>query len=117
MLLLATTEEEKAKVSRSAHLAYEKVTLSADAAKELGVASDGAVSMSGRKGLGVKADDLIDRLEANALQEVQARHADFHRTRRWHGDAGSWILSGGVRSLPPPARRAFNRGHQWHAAL
>ncbi len=77
VLLLAATDEEKAKVSRSAHLAYEKVTLSADAAKELGVASDGAVSMSGRKGLGVKADDLIDRLEANALQEVQARHADL----------------------------------------
>jgi arginyl-tRNA synthetase len=75
VLLLAATDEEKAKVSRSAHLAYEKVTLSADAAKELGVASDGAVSMSGRKGLGVKADDLIDRLEANALKEVQARHA------------------------------------------
>ena len=77
VLLLAATEEEKAKVSRSAHLAYEKVTLSADAAKELGVAADGAVSMSGRKGLGVKADDLIDRLEANALKEVQTRHADL----------------------------------------
>ncbi len=78
VLLLAATDEEKAKVSRSAHLAYEKVTLSADAAKELGVASDGAVSMSGRKGLGVKADDLIDRLEANALKEVQSRHADLN---------------------------------------
>ncbi len=77
VLLLAATEEEKAKVSRSAHLAYEKVTLSADAAKELGVVSEGAVSMSGRKGLGVKADDLIDRLEANALKEVQARHASI----------------------------------------
>ncbi len=32
--------------------------------------------MSGRKGLGVKADDLIDRLEANALAEVESRHAD-----------------------------------------
>ena len=31
--------------------------------------------MSGRKGLGVKADDLIDRLEANALAEVELRHA------------------------------------------
>lgn len=77
VMLLAATEEEKSKVSRSAHLAYEKVTLSADAAKELGVESDGAVSMSGRKGLGVKADDLIDRLEANALKEVQARHTDI----------------------------------------
>ncbi len=77
VMLLAATEEARAKVARSAHLAYEKVTLSADAAKELGVESDGAVSMSGRKGLGVKADDLIDRLEANALQEVQARHEDL----------------------------------------
>jgi arginyl-tRNA synthetase len=32
--------------------------------------------MSGRKGLGVKADDLIDRLEANALAEVQSRHPE-----------------------------------------
>ncbi len=29
-----------------------------------------------RKGLGVKADDLIDRLEENALKEVESRHAD-----------------------------------------
>jgi arginyl-tRNA synthetase len=77
MMLLAASEEQKAKVSRSAHLAYEKVTLSADAAKELGVDAEGAVSMSGRKGLGVKADDLIDRLETNALKEVQARHAEL----------------------------------------
>jgi arginyl-tRNA synthetase len=77
VMMLAASDEEKAKVSRSAHLAYEKVTLSSDAAKELGVESDGSVSMSGRKGLGVKADDLIDRLEASALIEVQSRHTDL----------------------------------------
>jgi arginyl-tRNA synthetase len=33
--------------------------------------------MSGRKGLGVKADDLINRLEADALSEVKSRHADL----------------------------------------
>jgi arginyl-tRNA synthetase len=33
--------------------------------------------MSGRKGLGVKADDLINRLEANALVEVESRHPDL----------------------------------------
>ncbi|MBI3423023.1 MAG: arginine--tRNA ligase [Acidobacteria bacterium] len=77
VLQMAESEEQRAKVARSAHLAYEKVTLSADAAKELGVDSEGSVSMSGRKGLGVKADDLIDRLTANALSEVQARHADL----------------------------------------
>src|SRR6185295_7021655 len=32
------------------------------------------IEMSGRKGLGVKADDLIDRLEASALAEVESRH-------------------------------------------
>lgn len=77
VLLMAESDEQRAKVARSAHLAYEKVTLSADAAKELGVDAEGSVSMSGRKGLGVKADDLIDRLTANALQEVQTRHTEL----------------------------------------
>jgi arginyl-tRNA synthetase len=35
------------------------------------------IEMSGRKGLGVKADDLIDRLESDALAEVKARHPDL----------------------------------------
>jgi arginyl-tRNA synthetase len=35
------------------------------------------VEVSGRKGFGVKADDLIDRLEAAALVEVQQRHAEM----------------------------------------
>jgi arginyl-tRNA synthetase len=73
--VMAIDHDER--VARSAHLAYEKVTLSADAARELGVDTEGSVSMSGRKGLGVKADDLIDRLEANALKEVQSRHQDL----------------------------------------
>jgi arginyl-tRNA synthetase len=66
----------------SVHLSYEMVALSPAAAEELGfVLSDddkkrSFIEMSGRKGLGVKADDLIDRLEANALAEVESRHAD-----------------------------------------
>ena len=35
------------------------------------------VEVSGRKGFGVKADDLIDKLEAATLSEVQQRHADM----------------------------------------
>jgi arginyl-tRNA synthetase len=35
------------------------------------------VEVSGRKGLGVKADDLIDKLEAAALMEVRARHGEM----------------------------------------
>jgi len=38
--------------------------------------------MSGRKGLGVKADDLINRLEADALEEVKARHADLSEAEK-----------------------------------
>jgi arginyl-tRNA synthetase len=35
------------------------------------------VEVSGRKGLGVKADDLIDKLEVAALAEVQERHPEM----------------------------------------
>jgi arginyl-tRNA synthetase len=67
----------------SVHLAYEKVALSPAACEELGIplsAGDRAkpfIEMSGRKGLGVKADDLIDRLEADALREVESRHPEL----------------------------------------
>jgi arginyl-tRNA synthetase len=66
----------------SVHLSYEMVALSPSAAEELGFKlSDedrqkNFIEMSGRKGLGVKADDLIDKLEANALAEVESRHPD-----------------------------------------
>ena len=65
----------------SVHLAYEMVALSPAACGELGIelsTEDRArqfVEMSGRRGVGVKADDLIDRLEAGALKEIEARHA------------------------------------------
>ena len=34
------------------------------------------VEVSGRKGLGVKADDLMDKLIEKALEEVDSRHAE-----------------------------------------
>lgn len=67
----------------SVHFGYEMVALSPAACAELGIElseEDRArpfIEMSGRKGLGVKADDLINRLEADALREVQARHAEL----------------------------------------
>ncbi len=67
----------------SVHLSYEMVALSPNAAEQLGFTlseedkQKSFIEMSGRKGLGVKADDLIDRLEANALREVETRHADL----------------------------------------
>jgi arginyl-tRNA synthetase len=69
--------------SASVHLAYEMVALSPAACEELGLAlseEDRArpfIEMSGRKGLGVKADDLISRLEESALTEVATRHPEL----------------------------------------
>jgi arginyl-tRNA synthetase len=66
----------------SVHLSYEMVALSPSAAEELGFKltdedrTKTFIEMSGRKGLGVKADDLIDKLEAKALIEVESRHPD-----------------------------------------
>lgn len=84
--VMAIDHDER--VARSAHLAYEKVTLTPAAAAELGMElsqSDSQrqqIGMSGRKGLGVKADDLIDRLEADALEEVKSRHTDLDEMRQ-----------------------------------
>jgi arginyl-tRNA synthetase len=69
--------------SASVHLAYEMVALSPAACEELGIAlseEDRArpfIEMSGRKGLGVKADDLLNRLEESALAEVTTRHPEL----------------------------------------
>jgi arginyl-tRNA synthetase len=67
----------------SVHFSYEMVALSPAACEELGIElsdEDRArpyIEMSGRKGLGVKADDLIDQLEAGALAEVEKRNPDL----------------------------------------
>ena len=67
----------------SIHFAYEIVALTPRCAAELGyelTAEEAAkpyVEVSGRKGHGVKADDLIDKLEAATLAEVRERHADM----------------------------------------
>jgi arginyl-tRNA synthetase len=61
------------------HFAYEVVALSPRCAEEMGIELSDEdrqrpyVEVSGRKGLGVKADDLIDALVAKALDEVCAR--------------------------------------------
>lgn len=72
----------------SVHLAYEMVALTPSACEELGIVlSDedrtrSHIEMSGRKGLGVKADDLINRLELNALAEVETRHPELSDEER-----------------------------------
>jgi arginyl-tRNA synthetase len=72
--------EEQA--NRSVHFSYEIVALTPRCAAELGYtlseeeAKKPYVEVSGRKGLGVKADDLLDQLEAAARAEVDERHPD-----------------------------------------
>jgi arginyl-tRNA synthetase len=78
--LRALGYEEQA--SRSVHFSYEIVALTPRCAAELGYtlseedAKKPYVEVSGRKGLGVKADDLLDRLETAARAEVDERHPD-----------------------------------------
>ncbi len=71
-----------AQAGRSIHFSYEMVALSPRSCAELGIElseEDRArpyVEMSGRRGLGVKADDLIDKLIEEALAEVASRHPE-----------------------------------------
>jgi arginyl-tRNA synthetase len=71
--------EEQAR--NSIHFSYEMVALTPACCDELGFPLSeqdrkrSYVEVSGRKGLGVKADDLLDSLERKALAEVRARHS------------------------------------------
>lgn len=75
---------------RSHHFSYEMVALSHATARELGHApppdSEDAkrpfVEVSGRKGLGVKADDLLDTLMKNAAREVTTRNPELSEAER-----------------------------------
>ena len=74
---LITSEEAR---ERSRHFSYEMVALTPATCRELGFpvleeeAQKAYIEVSGRKGLGVKADDLIDALEKKALSEVRERN-------------------------------------------
>jgi len=67
----------------SIHLSYSFVVLTPRCATEMGYelspedAKRPFVDMSGRKGFGVKADDLMDKLEEATLREVQQRHPEM----------------------------------------
>ncbi|MDQ3837327.1 MAG: arginine--tRNA ligase [Thermoproteota archaeon] len=61
------------------HLSYEAVTLSYDTAKDFGIdiGDRQFMHMSGRKGIYVNADYVLDSLHAKAYQEVQTRNPSF----------------------------------------
>ncbi len=73
---------------RSVHFSYEMVALSHQTARQLGYGADSAepgrpfVEVSGRKGLGVKADDLLDAMVAKAEHEVSRRNPDLDAAAR-----------------------------------
>jgi arginyl-tRNA synthetase len=70
------------------HFSYEMVALTPRCAAELGYQlseeekSKAYIEVSGRKGFGVKADDLIDSLIASAQAEVDARHPELEPAER-----------------------------------
>jgi len=76
---------------RSVHFSYEMVALSHATARELGYEAETAdgdaprkpfVEVSGRKGLGVKIDDLLDKLIEKAAAEVAKRNPEVTAAER-----------------------------------
>jgi arginyl-tRNA synthetase len=70
------------------HFSYEMVTLTPRCAAELGYTlseedkSRSYIEVSGRKGFGVKADDLLDQLIVSAKHEVDSRHPQLTDAER-----------------------------------
>src|SRR2546427_3761134 len=84
--LLGLGYEEQAR--RSIHFSYEVVALSPACAEQLGIEISPEdrkrphIEVSGRKGQGVKADDLLDKLEVEAQREVAQRNPTLTPTQR-----------------------------------
>lgn len=96
--------------ARTRHFSYEMVSLTAKTVAALGLPvspgaeasggeddSGGAVEVSGRKGVGVKADDFLDALIARAGEEVAARNPALDEETR--GRLAEDIAVGALRYL------------------
>lgn len=84
--------------ANSIHFGYEVVALSAAAARELGVEIDDdreVYAMAGRKGIGVKADDLVAMIIGKTTEEVAKRHPEMSPAEQ--ADLGRQIAVGAVR--------------------
>src|SRR5580698_2469558 len=83
------------------HFSYEMVALTPRCALELGYEvseedrAKSYIEVSGRKGFGVKADDLLDSLIAAAKKEVDSRHPDLSEHERI--DIATQIAIGALR--------------------
>jgi arginyl-tRNA synthetase len=86
---------------RYTHFSYEMVALTPGCAAEMGYdlseedRGKAFIEVSGRKGFGVKADDLMDALIGSARKEVDSRHADLSDPER--GRIAEQIAIGALR--------------------
>ncbi|MGA2902380.1 MAG: arginine--tRNA ligase [Candidatus Korobacteraceae bacterium] len=84
--LLGYTEQ----AAHYTHFSYEMVALTPRCALELGYEvseqdrAKSYIEVSGRRGFGVKADDLLDVLIVAAKSEVDSRHAELDEAERAH---------------------------------
>jgi len=84
--LLGYTEQ----AAHYTHFSYDMVALTPRCALELGYEikeedrAKSYIEVSGRRGFGVKADDLLDALIAAAKKEVDSRHPELDSTERTH---------------------------------
>ncbi|HYG98824.1 MAG TPA: arginine--tRNA ligase [Terriglobales bacterium] len=87
--------------SHYTHFSYEMVALTPRCASELGYTlsedewGKSYIEVSGRRGFGVKADDLLDKLIGSALKEVDARHPELSGAER--RDIATQIAVGALR--------------------
>jgi arginyl-tRNA synthetase len=89
------------KADHYTHFSYEMVALTPRCAAELGYQvpeedrSRAYIEVSGRKGFGVKADDLLDKLIEAAKSEVDSRHTELGDGER--RDIATQIAIGALR--------------------
>jgi arginyl-tRNA synthetase len=106
---------------RYVHFSYEMVALTPRCAEELGYTLSeedrgrAYIEVSGRKGFGVKADDLIDRLIAAAKAEVDSRHPELDDAER--RKIGNSIAIGALRYFMLKYTRNSVIAFDFHDAL
>jgi arginyl-tRNA synthetase len=107
--------------ANSVHFSYEMVALSPRTCVEMGIELSEEdkrrpyVEVSGRKGLGVKADDLIDKLIQTALAEVEDRHPETSTEERRY--VATQIAIGALRYFMLKFTRNSVIAFDFHEAL
>jgi arginyl-tRNA synthetase len=105
----------------SIHFSYEMVALTPRTCLEMGIPIPEEdrkrpyIEVSGRKGLGVKADDLIDRLIETALAEVEDRHPEAAPAER--RNVAEQIAIGALRYFMLKFTRNSVLAFDFHEAL